>query len=297
MRRPVLAAMILASALPSAARAKALPDAVVRMIQAAAGDSADLAAVAKVAKATNPESHAEIDAQVAEIKARRAAARMERLASQDFLEGWTGEGQAGGFYSTGNSEDLGVALGLKFGKETLRWRHEVKAAADYQRSDGRASKERYFAGYAGERKIGGRAFLALGLSAEKDRFAGFSRRTTESLNFGYRVLERPDLTLDAEAGPALRQTNYVGRPDESTVAARLAADLAWTITPDTTFTQAVQGFVESDNSTLTASSALTTEIAGAVSARASFDVRHETDPPAGREQTDTTSRVTLVYSF
>lgn len=296
MRTPALAALVLLAA-PAAALARPLPEPVARMIEAAAGDADALRAVVKAAKATNPDSHAEIDTQVAEITARRAAEQETKLAEQGALGGWTGEGQAGGFYSTGNSEDAGVSLGLKFDKSTPRWRHQLNAAADYQRSDGRASKERYFAGYAGERKVGGRAFLALGLSAEKDRFAGFRRRTTESLSFGYRALDRSDLTLDAEAGPALRQTDYIGRRDERTASVRLAGDLAWTITPDTVFTQAVQAFVETNNSTLSSNSALTTRIAGAVSARTSFDLRHETDPPTGRETTDTTSRVTLVYRF
>lgn len=296
MPLPCLTALALA-ATASAAVAAPLPEPVARMIEAVADDPDALAAVVKAARATNPDSQAEIDEQVAGIKARREADRVAKLSEQDLLDGWTGEGQAGGFLATGNSDDLGVALGLKFAKETLSWRHSLEAAADYQRSRGRASKERFFAGYAGERKLGGRAFVALGLSAERDRFAGFRRRTTQSLNLGYRVLDGGRVTLDAEAGPALRQTDYIGRSDESAVAARVAADLAWRITEDTRFTQAVQAFAEADNATLTSRSALTTKIAGAVSARASFDVRHETDPPAGREETDTTSRLTLVYSF
>jgi putative salt-induced outer membrane protein len=294
-RIPAFAAFALT--LATAAVAAPLPEPVARMIEAAADDKDTLDAVVKVARATHPDSQAEIDAQVAAIAARREAARLAALSEQGLFDGWSGEGQVGGFLSTGNSEDLGVSLGLKFASESLRWRHRLEAATDYQRSRGRVSKERYFAGYAGERKLGARAFVSVGLSAERDRFAGFRRRTTESLNLGYRLLDGPTLTLDAEAGPALRQTDYVGRGDESTVAVRAAADLAWTLTEDTRFTQAVQIFGEADNSTLTSSSALTTRLAGAVSARASFDVRHETDPPGGREKTDTTSRVTLVYGF
>ena len=37
-------------------------------------------------------------------------------------------------------------------------------------------------------------------------------------------------------------------------------------------------------------------LTGALSARASYDVRHDTDAPAGFEKTDTVTRVSLVYA-
>jgi putative salt-induced outer membrane protein len=43
--------------------------------------------------------------------------------------------------------------------------------------------------------------------------------------------------------------------------------------------------------------ALTADIMGNLSARISYDVRHDTDPPAGFEATDTTTRFSLVYKI
>ena len=44
-------------------------------------------------------------------------------------------------------------------------------------------------------------------------------------------------------------------------------------------------------------SALTASLTNALSARISFEVRHDTDPVDGFEDTDTISRVSLVYGF
>jgi len=293
----VLLISILSTAVPAVAAAAPLPAEVARMIEAAAETPGALATVAEVARRTHPESLDEIDAQVGALTSRAEEERIARITSLRFRDGWKGEGQAGGFISTGNSDDIGGSAGLTFAKETLRWRHQIKMAGDYQRSNGAVSKERYFAGYAGQWKLNGRAFVATSLTGERDRFAGFRGRFTESVGVGYRVVDRRDLRLDVQAGPALRQTIYYDLDDEIAFSARLGGDLAWTIRPDLVFTQNTTLFLDSVSSSLTSSTALTTKLRGDLSARASFDMRVEAEPPADREHTDTTTRATLVYSF
>jgi len=222
---------------------------------------------------------------------------VERIKALGFREGWTGEGQAGGFVSSGNTQDVGVSAGLTFAKETLRWRHQVRLASEYQRSSGEVSKERYFAGYSGQWKLNGRAFASVDLSGERDRFAGFRSRFTESVGVGYRVVERPGLGFEVQAGPALRQVDYYGEGEEIAFAARFGSDLSWTIRPDLVFTQNATAFLDSVSSTLSATTALTTKLRSDLSARAAFDLRYESEPPAGRRSTDTTLRTSLVYSF
>lgn len=293
----ILLTSALLAALPGAGSAEPLPEPVARMIEAAAETPGALATVAEVARRTHPQSLAEIDAQVAALTSRAEEERIARITSLRFRDGWKGEGQAGGFVSTGNSDDVGGSGGLTFAKETLRWRHEIRAQGDYQRSGGEVSKERYFAGYAAQWKLNGRSFVAIALAGERDRFAGFRSRFSESVGYGYRVIDRHDLRLDVQAGPALRQISYYDRDPEIAFSGRFGGDLSWTIRPDLVFTQNATVFLDSVSSTLTATTALTTKLRGDLSARASFDVRAETEPPPGREHTDTTTRASLVYSF
>ncbi len=295
MRAPLISTLLAAA--PAIGWTAPLPAEVERMIATAGETPGALGAVAEVARRTYPQSIAEIDAQVAGLTSRAEEERIARITGLRFRDGWKGEGQAGGFVSTGNSDDIGASVGLTFAKETLRWRHEVKAAGDYQRSNGAVSKERYFAGYAGQWKLNGRAFVAVSGTAERDRFAGFRSRFTESVGVGYRLVDRPALRFDVQAGPALRQTNYYDLDDEVAFSARLGGDLTWTIRPDLVFTQNSTLFLDSVSSSLTSTTALTTKLRGDLSARAAFDIRMESEPPAGREHTDTTTRATLVYSF
>lgn len=294
--RIALATAVLVATAP-AALAAPLPPQVAAMIEAAAGDEAALKAVTDVAKKTNPDSVAEIDAMVADINARAAAAKEEQIARQGFFDGWEGQGEAGAFVSTGNVDDLGLVLALGLSKETQHWRHTITADIDYQETDDEATRERFFLGYSGNYKFNERLYAYLLLSAERDTFAGFDSRFTQGVGIGYRAIDRERLKLDVEAGPALRQTNYIDGENEFTVSGRIAGNLAWILSPNTTFTQSAEAFLESSNSTFNATSALTTKMSDALSLRASFNVRHESEPPLGRKSTDTTSRLTLVYDF
>ncbi len=284
-------------ALAAPLSAAPVPPDVAAMIAAAAPDPAALKLVSDIARKAHPGSTAEIDAMVAGIEAKVAADQAAKLASQGFLEGWRGEGQAGAFASSGNTSDSGIALGLALKKESRHWRHGIEAIADWQRSDGETSKERFFLGYNGNYKFADRLYAWLLLSAERDRFAGFNSRFAEGVGLGWRAIESKRVTLDLEGGPALRQTSFIDLPNENSLALRLAETLEWRLAPTTSLTQSASAFIEGGNSTLTLATALTARISGALAARAGFELRHETEPPPGREPTDTTTRFTLVYDF
>ena len=207
--------------------------------------------------------------------------------------------------STGNAEESGLALGLGLKKESLKWRHRVDAIADYRETEGVKTKERYFAGYEGNYKITDRLYAVGALSWEKDVFAGIDRRFAESLGIGYRVIDQKTLHLDVDASVAARQTEYV-RPQvsipgkdysESTIGGRLGGRLVWDINENTSLSEVAVAYIDSRSNTLESTTALTTRLSGSLAARLSFNIRNESDPPLGREQTDTTTRASLVYSF
>jgi putative salt-induced outer membrane protein len=291
----LLLAALLGSA--TAARAAPIPDAVAAMIDAAAGDAAQLKIVADIAKKTNPQSAAEIDAKVAGITTAAARARDEKLAAQGVFDGWTGSGEIGGSISSGNTNTKALAIGINLNKETRAWKHALRGFVDFQRQDGRTTRERYFAGYEGNYNITPDFYALATLAYEKDRFSGFDRRFSESLGLGYKVINSENIKLAIEGGPALRQTRYTSGIDDSAFAARGAGNLNWTISPALSFTENATIFYDSFNTSVQSITALTAKLGGALSARASFQYNNESNPPAGRKNSDTTSRLTLVYSY
>lgn len=300
MRTPAryIVATVLAI-LPAIAHADPVPPQVADIIKAAAddGDAAELAAAVKAAKKANPASAAEIDAMVGRLQADADAARKARLARQGFFEGWTGQGEVGLANSTGNTRSTDLALGLHFARQGLNWDHALDANVDYQRTNGLETKSRYFAGYNGHYKFDGPLYAVGVLSWEGDRFMGFDSRMTESAGLGYAILDSSDMQLSVEAGPALRQTDFITGGSENSLAGRAAVNYRWEILPSLAFTQSVSYYGESRDSTVISDTGLTANLIGALSARLSYHVQYESSPPLGLQNTDTTSRLTLVYNF
>ena len=315
MTRPALAAAILVAASVSTPAA-ALPPSVKAMIDAAieSGNKQDVLAVVKIAKATNPDDLAEIDALMSAYNARlaeQAAAAQREKQQASFFKNWTGQGEIGGFRSTGNTKSLGLSGGVKLVKDAVKWRLNFQARADYERNGGNTTRDQLSATIEPNYKFDKRLY-AYGLGQfERDRFQGFSARYTISGGLGYELVKTDDVRLAVKAGPAFRITNFTGGGSKSSLAALAGLDFDWKISDSLKFSQDAggtyasdaQGFssavvvIDSDNTSLTATSALDAKLIGALSARLSYTIEHETNPPAGRIKTDTLSRATLVYDF
>ncbi len=292
MRNLTFGAVALAAAMAAVpAVAEPIPPAVETMIREAGGD---MDTVARVAKRSHPGSAAEIDALVASMAQERETARVEKLREAGIFDNWTGSGELGVTYTTGNTQDTGVAAGIGLSKDGLQFRHKINALVDWQRSNNVLTRNRYLADYELNYKFNERLYLYALLGWERNTFAGFTRRFTESGGAGYSVLKGPTLNLDVTAGPAFQQTRYVNLTRENDVSARAGLDFSWKITDDLQFTESAAIVIGSQ---WTSTTALTYALTDALSSRASFDVIRENNPPLGRRAWDTATRLSLVYGF
>lgn len=294
MRYLFAAAMLIAT--PAVAQSTLSPGAR-QMVEAAAnsGDKAKIDAVVAIAKETNKGAEAEVDKIVADITAAKAAQREEELKTAGFFENWTGSGQLGAAVSTGNSETKSFTAGIALERDGIRWRHRADALVDIVDNDGGTDQERIQAGYQLDYKFSERLYAWGRFEYERNREAGIKRRFAESAGIGWRAVDGGAVTWDLEAGPALRQTKFVTY-NENEFAGRGASRFAWKLSESSVFTNDTAIFF-SGSSSINNTAAITANLFGALSARASFNLAWEEEPPLGLEKLDTTTRFTLVYDF
>lgn len=276
-----------------------IPPAVRAMLEAAmaSGNEGEVATVEKYARLASPEAADRIADIAAKWRAARNDAATQALRDAEFLALVKGRAELGGFLTTGNTSNVGVTAKLDVKREGLKWRHKVLALAEYQESAGVASREHYLAAYEPNYKIDDRLYIYGAGQFESDRYLGYYERYSASLGAGYSAIKTAPLTLDLELGPAFRRTRFIDQSIESNMAARGSVDLGWRLSPGVTFTQDASAYLQSANSTVTSRSALAARLFGPLSAQLSYDISYESKPPAGRVNTDTTSRASLVYSF
>lgn len=311
----VVAAALVALFQPTAATA-ALPAPVRAMIEAAiaTGDKAKVATVVEIARQTNPADIAEIDSldgefrrQLASREAAKKARKEEQIRTAGLLENWHGKGQVGAFQSTGNSHDVGLSLALNLDRKGIDWQHKLTATIDYQRSNGRTSRERYLFAYEPRYSIKSDLFTFGLAQYERDTIQGFASRYSLSGGLGYNVISTPDLKLAAKVGPVFRRTELVGGEAENHLGGLAGFDFDWKITPRLIFTQnanmvaetagSATLIVDSDNTTLALNSGLEAKISDRLSTRLSYALSYDSNPPPQGVSTDSMTRFTMVYGF
>lgn len=310
-----LTALLVACAFPASASAE-LPPPVREMIDAAiaSGDPAKVQAVAEVAKQTNPGDVAEIDALLGaffakqeELAAAERARKEEKIRSAGLFGNWGGRGQIGAFQSSGNSDNVGVTLALALERTGIDWQHRLKANLDYQRSNGRTSREQYLVAYEPRYQID-KGLFAYGLAQyERDRFQGFSSRYSLSGGLGYKVIDGAAAQLSLKAGPAWRRVDFLDGTSDASFGGLAGLDFDWQLASALKFTQdadlvadaggSATVLVDANNTSVLLTSGLEAKVSASLTTRVSYTVDYDSNPPAGAVSTDTLTRFTLVYGF
>ena len=282
------------------------PDPIGNMLAAAIASAkdADVEAVGKLAKETNPEKAGEIEERLLAYRAERkrlrdeaAAAERAKLAAAKFWQNWKGEGQIGASQSSGNTESVGLSAGVALARKGIDWTYRFRAQADYQRTNGKTSVERYLGELEPQYRINDRTF-AFGLARwEHDRILGYDTRWNLSGGLGYKVFDSKKMTLSLKGGPAFRQTDFVSGDEDTELTALAGVDFGWQISPTLRLTQVASTIIGEANGSTSSQTALNAKLTGALSARIAYSAQIDTSPPPGIESVDTQTRFTLVYGF
>ncbi len=294
-----LALPLLLIATPLHAQDALLHPSVREMLEAAIanGNEAEIVAVAKIAKQTNPDSAGEIQRMVKNWKERTQATHDTVIREASFTELWTGRIEAGGFRSTGSTSEIGISAAATATRAGLQWTHKLSANADYRRANGVTSRERYFAGYEPRYEFDPRGF-AYGLAQfERDTSIGYDERYTASVGVGYKLVVSKPLDLSADIGPSVRHAKYLIGERETKLGVRGSMALVWRATPTVTVKQTASGYAESDVYTLNSLTSVETKVSTRWSAAFSYNVQYESETVLQARDFDTLSRLTLTYDF
>lgn len=293
-----------------------IPEPVRAMIAEAieSGDQQAVATVIGLAKKTMPAEtdaletiHANFRAKVAEHAEAAKADEIREIRSAGLFERWTGTGEIGGIRSTGSTDTLGLTGAVSVDRRGIDWRHKVTARADLQRTDGRTTREKYFAAYEPRYDVS-EGIFAYGLAQfDRDRFQGYDARYAISGGVGAALIDTESLDLSLKAGPALRITETTDGQSDTRLAGFVGLDLGWRITQRLKLTQgtnavtetggAVIALIDSRSTTVNLVTALEAKVSDRLSTRFSYAVDYDSNPPAGRVGTDTISRFSFVYGF
>ena len=218
-------------------------------------------------------------------------------AAQD-MNGWTGEGTITAGYTTGNSETTDIGAGLKGARQFDAWRIKGTAAYDYGENSGIKSRDRWAISAQLDRDLSDRFFVYGRGSYEEDAFSGFDSHTFLGVGAGYKLLVGEMTTWTIEGGPGYRRDVLTSTGlSEEKLGARAGSAFAHKFNDSVALTNDTEWAYSDVSTHLSNITALTAKLTDILAARVSFEVRNESDPPAGRKATDTATKFSLVFGF
>ncbi|WP_293324982.1 DUF481 domain-containing protein [Parvibaculum sp.] len=221
----------------------------------------------------------------------------ETAAKEEKPRIFTGEVAAGANVTSGNTDSTAASLSTALQWDFGKWEVESNGSLEYASDGDTKTTQRYYLDSTVRRDLNERLYAFGFASYTDDQFSGYKYETAGNAGLGYRIYTGKVFKLDVEAGPGYRYSELTNGGVETEPTARIASGLVWNLNDNAKLTNDIAVNVGTDKTISTDTLALTTKLIGALAARASVELRHNSAPPAGSEELDTTSKLSLVYSL
>lgn len=228
------------------------------------------------------------------------------MSNATFAQGWKGQGEAGFVKASGNTDSENINIGLKFSNEGQVWSNHFNLATLKASNNDVDSADSLSADYTLKRALSERSNVFFNLSYLDDDFDGFTEQLGVSLGYGYKVIESEPVAWEIGAGIGYRDTSELfllgdgtelEGQDLSGATLVLRSDYRNQLTPNTQFVDTFRADIGSDNTYVENEAAILVSMNEKFALKAGIVIRHNTDPAAGFDETDTISSVSLVYNF
>ena len=214
------------------------------------------------------------------------------------IKPWDGKIQTSAVFSSGNSENSAVGVLVDAARTAGDFTHNVSGYFDLGKSGGVTNQKRWGAAYQLDWNFSERTYAYARASYDEDEFSGFDYRLFGGAGLGHFIAKSDPFTWKVEGGPGFRYSpRDISREVEQEIAVYGASELDWVIRDGVTFEQDFATTWTSPTTTLISVTSLTTQLMENLSTGVSFEYRYETDPPDGRENTDTIARASVIYGF
>lgn len=214
------------------------------------------------------------------------------------LADWTGKGELGASFASGNSENESVNAALEVGKAFDQWAHKLGFAGNYGSDGSVTTAQRWEARGQSNYNFTDRAYWFGAGRYEDDRFSAYDFQATLSTGLGYKIIDSERTKLWVQGGPGYRyaEFNDTGESEDGVIF-RGDLGLDHQLTDTTKIVERFLVETGSENTYLQNDLGLEVTIEGALALRIAYQVRHNTDVPAGVDKTDTLTTVGLIYEM
>lgn len=219
---------------------------------------------------------------------------------------WTGRGEAGIVLSSGNTETKAGNAKLTVVYKQDAWTHQAGFAAVYASDDTGTTAQRWEASEQSNFQYDKRNYWYGGVRYENDRFSGFLHQGAASTGVGHKFIDSPDTLLSAQVGvgykfletrPTFSPAGVLLEPSENDNAFAFIgnAEYRHSLNASTSVLNKLTIEYTEENTFLQNELSLQVKMTDKLALGVGYAVRHNTEPPAAFEKTDTLVTANIVY--
>jgi putative salt-induced outer membrane protein len=211
---------------------------------------------------------------------------------------WKGKGELGFVLSRGNSDAETLNAKLDMATEIDRWTHSLGFSALRATSANQTTANRYELHGQSNFKLTDRSFVFGALRYENDKFSAFTYQATASAGYGYKFIDSAATKLVGQVGVGYRQAEVrLTGEKENNAVFRGDLNFEHQLTETTKVTNKL--LVESGSSNTFAEDqlALAVKMSDRLALSVGYDIRHNTNVPAGVKKTDQLTTANVVFNF
>jgi len=210
---------------------------------------------------------------------------------------WSGEVEFGLIRTTGNTRSNSANGKALVQYQRARWKHSASLAVLNATSNGVTTARSYTFNGKSRYSFRKREYVFANLLYQDDHLSGYRSQVSETVGYGRRVIDRPRLFLDLEAGGGARQSHPVVGPSVNETIARGFGNLEWKLGESSVFTQSLTMESGRDNTQTESVTALKAKVEGNLAMKLSYTVKRNSTVPAGTAKTETIASAALVMDF
>jgi putative salt-induced outer membrane protein len=206
--------------------------------------------------------------------------------------------ELGAIFTSGNTEEENVKYGLTVDWLRGNWEYQFTSDGLRNSKDGVTTAQKLYHVARGRRQLTENSYWALRGAYEDDRFSGFDYQADITASYGRSWLNNIDnMSLTTDIGPGFRKSKSETGETFNEMIVRLSGEYEWGISDSANFFQNLALEFGEDSNIYRSETGIESAVMESLSLRFSFNVKHQTDVPFGREKTDTETAVTLVWTF
>jgi putative salt-induced outer membrane protein len=212
------------------------------------------------------------------------------------------DGEFGFIATTGNTETTSFKGKLAAHQELDMWSNDFSIEGLYKKDEvagvSQTTAQKYFMSGQGNYKLDNPDHRLFGFASyADDKFSSYDYQATLAVGWQQKLWDDPSSRFSYSIGPGYSFAKTNDGESENGVIVRGALDYQWKVSDTATFKQILSSEVGSNNTKSKSETSLSAKINESLSLKVSLLMDHNSDVVEGKDNLDTQTAVTVVYTF